>query len=145
MMGRMRPRFAAASMTVLALVAASCSAQASGEGDGSSAADDPEIQAYLALCSARDAAAADDLASAEATFEDDAHETLHHLAAEVQGTDRSTAASLLQAKSDVEADFLDETPDPAMVADDVQALLTAMGPALDVVGLSAPGCPEPQP
>ncbi|HEU4354677.1 MAG TPA: hypothetical protein VFT27_03735 [Actinomycetota bacterium] len=140
----MRPRFAAASMTVLTLVAASCSAQASGQGDGSSAtAGDPEIQAYLALCSARDAAAADDLASAEATFEDDAHEALHHLAAEVQSTDRPAAGALLQAKSEVEADFLEEAPDPPTVADHVQALLAAMGTALEVVGLTAPGCPEP--
>lgn len=146
MMEPMRPRLVAASVMVLALVAASCSAQASDAGEGSPAAgaDEPQIQAYLALCSVRDAAATNDLASAEATFENDAHETLHHLAAEVEGTDRPTAAALLQAKSDVEADFLEEAPDPTTVADHVRALLTAMGSALEVVGLTAPGCPEPQ-
>ena len=146
MMDPMRPRLVALTVMVLALVAASCNAQASDAGEGSSAAgaDEPEIQAYLALCSVRDAAAANDLTSAEATFENDAHETLHHLAAEVEGTDRPTAAALLQAKSDVEADFLEEAPDPTTVADHVQALLSAMRTALEVVGLTAPGCPEPQ-
>ena len=146
MIGPMRPLFVAAAMMVLTLVAASCSAQASDTGEGGpvTGADDPEIQAYLALCSARDAAAADDLASAQATFENDAHETLHHLAAEVEGTDRPAAAGLLQAKSDVEADFLAEASDPTTVADHIQTLLTAMGTALEAEGLAPPACPEPR-
>lgn len=144
MMSPMRPRVVAVTIALLALVAASCSDQPTARGDGlpAAAADEPETQAYLVLCSARDAASAGDAAAAEATFEDEVHETLHHLAEEVEGVDRAAAAALLRAKSDVEADFAEEAPDPGAVAEHVDALLAAMADALEVVGTVAPACPE---
>lgn len=147
MMGAVGPRLVVVSMVVLALVTASCSDSATVRAAHplTTGADAPEILAYLALCSVRDAASAGDVATAEATFEDDAHETLHHVADEVEGTDRAAAAGLLQAKSDVEADFAQDAPDPSAVSHHVEALLSAMGDALEVVGLPAPGCKEPQP
>lgn len=146
MMWPMRPRIVAVTMALLALVAASCSDQPTARGDGlpAAAADEPETPAYLALCSARDAASAGDAAAAEAAFQDEAHETLHHLAEEVEGADRAAAAALLRAKSDVEADFAEEAPDPATVGGHLDALLAAMADALEVVGSVAPACPEVQ-
>lgn len=146
MMWPMRPHLVAVTMAVLALIAASCSDSPTVGSDGlpAATADEPEIQAYLALCSARDAAMTDDVAAAEATFEDEAHETLHHLAEELEGTDRAAAAALLRAKSDVEADLVEEAPDPATVGGHLDALLAAMADALEVVGLDAPACPEAQ-
>ncbi|HEU4527520.1 MAG TPA: hypothetical protein VFT80_06310 [Actinomycetota bacterium] len=140
------PRVLAVTMALLALVAASCSDQPTASGDGlpAPAADGPETQAYLALCSALDAASAGDAAAAEAAFQDEAHETLHHLAEEVEGVDRAAAAGLLRAKSDVEADFAEEAPDPVIVAEHVDALLATMADALEVVGTVAPACPEVQ-
>lgn len=140
------PRVLAVTMALLALVAASCSDQPTASGDGlpAAAADGPETQAYLALCSALDAASAGDAAAAEAAFQDEAHETLHHLAEEVEGVDRAAAAGLLRAKSDVEADFAEEAPDPVIVAEHVDALLATMADALEVVGTVAPACPEVQ-
>jgi len=141
----MRPRVLVLTMAVLALLAASCADSGSVEADpGSPApnADAPEIRAYLALCSVGTAASAQDLATAEATFHDEVHETLHHLADEVEAEDREVAAALLQAKSTVEADFAEEAPDPSTVSDHVAALLSAMGDALEGVGLVAPDCTE---
>lgn len=138
------PRILAVTMALFALVATSCGDQPTARGDGLPAADEPETQAYLALCSARDAASAGDAPAAEAAFQDEAHETLHHLAEEVEGADRAAAAALLRAKSNVEADFAEEAPDPATVAEHVDALLAAMADALDVVGTVAPACPEAQ-
>lgn len=140
------PRVLAVTMALFALVATSCSDQPTAQGDGlpSVAADEPETQAYLALCSARDAASAGDARAAEAAFQDEAHETLHHLAEEVEGADRAAAAALLRAKSDVEADFAEEAPDPATVGGHLDALLAAMADALEVVGTVAPACPEMQ-
>jgi hypothetical protein len=142
----MRPPVVAVTVAVLALVAASCSDSATVRDQRSPAggADGPEIAALLALCSARDAAFADDVAVAEAAFEDEAHETLHHLAEEVEGIERAAAAALLRAKSDVEADFVEDAPDAAAVQGHVEALLDAMRDALEVVGIPAPACPETQ-
>jgi hypothetical protein len=143
----MRPRLVAITMALLALIATGCSDSATVRAEDSPAASDegPEIRAYLALCSARDAASAEDVAVAEATFQDEAHEALHHLAEDVETTDRATSAALLQAKSDVEADFVEAAPDPSMVGDHLDTLLSAMADALDVLGMTAPACPEPQP
>ena len=140
------PRLLAVTMALFALVATSCGDQPTARGDGlpSAAAEDPETQAYLALCSARDAASAGDAPAAEAAFQDEAHETLHHLAEEVEGADRAAAAALLRAKSDVEAVFAEEAPDPVIVGEHVDALLAAMADALEVVGTAAPACPEVQ-
>ncbi|HEX5950851.1 MAG TPA: hypothetical protein VFZ96_07605 [Actinomycetota bacterium] len=142
----MRPRIVAIAMAVLALVVASCSdAPTVGDrGSPAASADEREVAAYLALCSARDEASANEVGTAEATFEDEAHEALHHLAEEVEGTDRAASAALLRAKSDVEADFAEEAPEARTVHGHVEALLDAMRGALEVVGVTAPECPETQ-
>ena len=146
-MGAMRSRPFAAALLVSALLVAGCGASdEAGPGDppsdGASPSGDlaPEIGAYVALCSVQVDAAAQDVATAEATFRDEVHETLHHLADEVETVDRAIAAGLLQAKSSVEADFAEDAPDPATTAADVQELLSAMGNALEAVGFEAPGC-----
>ena len=145
----MRSRPFAAALLVSALLVAGCGASnEAGPGDppsdGASPSGDlaPEIRAYLALCSVQIDAAAQDVVTAEATFRDEVHETLHHLADEVETVDRTIAAALLRAKSSVEADFAEDAPDPATTAADVQGLLSAMGNAMGAVGLEAPGCPD---
>ena len=58
MMGPMRPPLVAITMALLALIATGCSDSATVRAEDSPAASDEgsEIRAYLALCSARDAA-----------------------------------------------------------------------------------------
>lgn len=147
-MEAMRSPLLVVSAVVLALLAVSCGgSDDAGEGPSRSGPPSagPEARAYLALCSVQSAAAASDVPTAEATFRDEAHETLHHLADEVGAVDRAVAAALLQAKSTVEADLAEDAPDPATLAAHAQELLAAMGDAMGAVGLEAPGCLEQAP
>ena len=143
----MRLRALVVATTALALLTAACG----GSGDTTSsssptppvsATGTPEIDAYLSLCSVAADVAAENLAGAEATFEDEVHATLHELADRLGSTDRTASAALLQAKSRVEADLLEGAPDPVALGADVDGLLGAMADALGAVGLDAPGCPE---
>jgi hypothetical protein len=80
-----------------------------------------------------------DLATANARFQDQAHRTLHAVAAEAERVDRAVSAALLETKQRVEADLAE--PDlPAGFADDVEALLVALRAALETIGLPAPAC-----
>jgi len=105
----------------------------------------PEVRAFLSLCSMSSEVAGDDVAAAEATFQDEVHETLHELADRLGSTDRATAAAVLEATSRVEADLVETTPDPARLSEDVAGLVTAMGDALAAAGFEAPPCPEASP
>lgn len=146
-MGPVSVRPLIVSTAVLAVLASSCAASDDAAAPASATPTSgaivaPEVRAFLSLCSVAASVTAEDLAGAEATFEDDVHETLHELADRLETTDRAASAALLQAKSKVEADFLGDAPDPAGLRTDVEALLTAMAGALAAVGLETPGCPE---
>jgi hypothetical protein len=145
-MGAMRAKVVAIGFSVLALVAVACG----GSGDGSpgtapSATTAPEVRAYLSLCSMRADVTAEDVTGAEATFQDDAHDALHELAARVEPTDRATAAAVLEATSKVEADLGEASPELARLGTDVDRLIGAMRDALDAAAVPAPSCPEPSP
>jgi hypothetical protein len=143
-MEAMRSPLLVVSAIVLTLLAVSCGSDDAGESPSRSGPPSagPEVRAYLALCSVQSAAAASDVPTAEATFRDEVHETLHHLADEVGTVDRTVAAALLQAKSTVEADLAEDAPNPATLATHAQELLEAMEDAMGAVGLEAPGCLE---
>jgi len=133
-------------MTALALLAAcggsAATSPSSSPTTSSSTALVPEVRAFLSLCSVAADVAAEDLAGAEAAFQDEVHETLHELADRLGSTDRAVSAALLQAKSKVEADLLEDAPDSARLGTDVGGLLAAMADALGAVGLDVPECPE---
>ena len=93
-------------------------------------------EAVAALCDLRGATERD---TANATFFDRAHQTLHVLAAATETVDRVPAAGLLQAKQVVEAD-LRSAPLAKSFRADVDALLDAGRAALETVDLPAPGC-----
>jgi hypothetical protein len=100
---------------------------------------DAASAAVLGLCDVRSGLSTDPQGAA-ATFENEVHEELHVIAAATEVQDREAAATLLQAKEKVEADFAD----PAAGGDagpDVEALLSAVRSALTAIGLSAPDCP----
>jgi len=72
--------------------------------------------ALSGLCLARHQAPADTVA-ARATFLDRSHATIHTLARALADSDRSRAASLLQDKEAVEADFAAKPPSPSLATD----------------------------
>jgi hypothetical protein len=124
---------------VLAVVATGCS----GSGDpatttgptGSVARADAD-RAVTGLCAL---VGMTDLGAANATFQDEAHRTLHAVAADAERIDRAVSAALLETKQRVEADLAE--PDlPPGFPDDVQALLVALRAALETIGLPAPEC-----
>jgi hypothetical protein len=94
-------------------------------------------EAVLGLCELADAT---DAAEAEATFLDRSHQTLHVIAAATEARDRAAAASLLEAKQVVEADFTERNL-PSGFGDDVGRLIETTRAALAAIGLDAPACP----
>ena len=103
--------------------------------------DDPRaIALVLGLCSVEADLAADDVESAEATFEDEVHDPLHEIGDEVEEVDRGTAADLLEAKQRVESGFAEPAPAAELTAE-VEVLLEATWAALEALGLGAPACP----
>jgi hypothetical protein len=123
---------------LLAVVAAGCS----GSGDPTTTGPTGPVaradadRAVNGLCAL---AGMTDQTAANATFQDEAHRTLHAVAAEAERIDRAVSAALLQTKQRVEADLAE--PDlPPSFSDDVQALLVALRAALETIGLPAPEC-----
>jgi hypothetical protein len=122
---------------VVALVLTACSPRASASvtssyagtalTDGSSGV----CQAIVAL---------PDVAAAERSFANVAHEALHSLAAE-PGLDRQLAAGILEAMQKVEADF-GQSPPPAAAAltSDLTSLHESADRALVSLGQTAPPC-----
>ena len=100
--------------------------------DGASAA-------VLGLCEVRTTLGSS-VTEANAIFDDRVHEELHIIAAATQTQDVDAAATLLEAKERVEADFAHDAAAPAMRAD-VDALLGATRAALSAIGLDTPACP----
>jgi hypothetical protein len=101
----------------------------------------PEAEALLALCAVEADLARGDIERAEATFEDDAHETLHEIAHEVEEVDREVAARLLVAKAKVEAGFADPAVRAPAQRRAVAALIDAMREAMATLDLDQPACP----
>lgn len=93
-------------------------------------------RAVAALCDLRGASDRD---TANATFFDLVHQTLHVLAAATERVDRVPAAGLLEAKQVVEADLQSDSLPPGF-REDVDHLLDATRAALETVELPAPDC-----
>lgn len=92
------------------------------------------------LCATQRLAAGGDTESARTLFFDQVHDPLHTLAAEVEEKDRRAAATLLQAKQQVEAQFQAET-DTTVLASHVGRLIDAMHKAMAVLSIAATTCP----
>jgi hypothetical protein len=81
-----------------------------------------------------------DVAAAERSFTNVAHEALHGLAAE-PGLDRQLAAGILEAMQRVEADFgQSQAPDVALLMSDLTNLHDSADRALASLGQAAPLC-----
>ncbi|HZD79990.1 MAG TPA: hypothetical protein VE646_08110 [Actinomycetota bacterium] len=136
---------------VVALVALASAGCGSGSeaGSGSSASPLPSgslgvvepaaaRSAVEALCSISNDETSD-RSAANRIFYDQAHEELHVIAAAAQTTDPDTAATLLQAKEQVESDLAaHELPDD--FDSDIAHLVGATQEGLRALGLSAPTC-----
>jgi hypothetical protein len=85
-------------------------------------------------------AALPDLPAAERTFTNLAHDPLHSLAADPR-LERSTSARVLEAMEKVEADF-SQSPDVAVLTDDLAELHAAADAALQALGAEVPACAE---
>lgn len=90
--------------------------------------------AHRAVCEA-----AGDAKQAEAIFFDRAHDALHELATVLGDTDRASAARLLDAKQDLEADREGAEP-PGILRDDLVALAAVTRDALDGLGIEQAEC-----
>lgn len=77
---------------------------------------------------------------ANAAFYDQAHQTLHVIAAAVEVRNRAAAAMLQQDKGVVEEDLALRRL-PRSLADDVEALVSGTRDALARVGIDVPPCP----
>jgi hypothetical protein len=93
--------------------------------------------AALGLCDVR--AQAGDAETAGATFDDRVHETIHAIAAAVQGADPEVAARLLEAKERVESDLADGAPEQELGAD-VDRLIDELAAATEALGLDPTDC-----
>jgi hypothetical protein len=120
--------------TAIAMILAACSpASATPGGAGSvlTAASAGVCQAIVAL---------PDVAAAERSFTNVAHEALHGLAA-APGLDRQLEAGILEAMQKVEADFGQSQPlDVAALASDLTTLHESADRALMSLGHVAPPC-----
>src|SRR5215210_1499515 len=92
--------------------------------------------AVAAICELRDASDRD---TANVTFFDRAHGTLHVLAAATETVNRVPAAGLFEAKQVVEADLESDALPPSF-GEDVVELLGATRTALGALDLPAPDC-----
>jgi len=100
----------------------------------------PEARALLALCTVETDLARGDVERAEATFENDVHETLHEIAHEVEEVDLEVAAGLLRAKYDVELGFAQPTIRTGPQRRAVAALIDAIREAMATLDLDQPAC-----
>ena len=92
-----------------------------------------------AICeSARQAAT--DVDAARRTFNGRAHDGLHLIARGLETVDRAAAATLLQAKQKVEADFSKPPPAAQLVAD-LNQLADVTRSSLARFGVTAEACP----
>lgn len=94
--------------------------------------------AFLGLCAARGAAAAD-VNSARSTFYDRSHDPLHSIARDLEPVDRPLAARLLEAKQAVESGLRPDRAPPSL-GPDLDRLVEMTGQALARLSLPAPRC-----
>jgi len=90
------------------------------------------------LCDAAELAG-DNLNSARATFYGQSHDGIHLIARGLEAVDRRQAASLLEAKQKVEADFVDPPSGP-QVADDLRHLADVTRSSLVRFNVSVDPC-----
>ena len=76
---------------------------------------------------------------ARSVFQDQSHAYLHQLAAELQESDRSLAAELLEAKQQVERAFQAEG-DPELMTDLISRLRQVVEAGLASMGMANVGC-----
>jgi hypothetical protein len=120
--------------TAIAMILAACSPASAppvGGPSGLTAASAGVCQAIVAL---------PDVAAAERSFTNVAHEALHGLAA-APGLDRQLEAGILEAMQRVEADFgQSPPPDVAALTSDLRSLHDSADRALVSIGETAPPC-----
>jgi hypothetical protein len=122
---------------VVALVLTACSPRASASVT-SSYAGTALTDASSGVCQA--IVALPDVAAAERSFANIAHESLHGLAA-APGLDRQLAAGILEAMQKVEADFgQSQQPDVAVLMSDLTTLHESADRGLVSIGQTAPPC-----
>jgi hypothetical protein len=131
----------AVSLFVLALGSAAC--RGGGDAPSPSAATGATSVTRTAAATAVGAlcrmGAAEDTASAKATFYDDAHQTLHAIARAADANEVGSDAELLITMQRVEAE-LEQPSLPPAYPDDVRALRVATERALEGIDLDVPGC-----
>jgi hypothetical protein len=130
-------------VVALAMVAAACGADPDGGEPPPSSSfgvvtPDAARETVLGLC---ELGSTTDALTAEATFLDRSHATLHAIAAAVEARDRAAATDLLEAKQRVEAAVARDDLPPRFQRD-VESLIDATRAALDALGLRAPACPS---
>jgi hypothetical protein len=131
-------------MLVAAIALGATACGDGGTGDPSTAPPSPSAgvtastaaAAVDALCRM---AAIDDATDAKATFYDDAHATLHAIAAAADTKEVGSDAELLIAMQRVEAELEDPSLPPAY-GDDIRALRMITLRTLGGIGLDAPPC-----
>lgn len=96
------------------------------------------VDALSAVCTARSEASSDTDA-AQRAFLDRAHLPLHVIGAAVEDEDRALAAELLEAKQDVEEEFVGKG-DPDVLVDQLEELLTVTVEALEALEIPASTC-----
>lgn len=138
--GRHGPLRTSVAATALAAVLVGCGAAPSGSGAPASgdAAGDPTGLGAAATGVCDTVAQLPDVAAAERTFTNEAHDALHALAA-VEGLNSGIAAAVLVSMSRVHADFSGAAEQS--LADDLHDLHTAADNALLALGTEVPACP----
>jgi hypothetical protein len=122
----------------LIVVASGCSGtdrEADSTGQGSRG---PQA-AITGLCEAQSLASGGGVGEARQVFQDESHAYLHQLATELQESDRSLAAELLEAKQQVERAFQAEG-DPELLTDLITKLRQVVEAGLASIGMANVGC-----
>ena len=101
----------------------------------------PEGYALIALCTVETDLRRGEVERAEATFDDEVHETLHELAHAVEEVDREVAAALLVAKAKVEAGFAQPAVQASAQRRAVAALVDEMRETMAELDIDQPACP----
>jgi hypothetical protein len=101
----------------------------------------PEGYALIALCTVEIDLRRGEVDRAEATFEDEVHETLHELAHAVEEVDREVAAALLVAKAKVEAGFAEPAVQASAQRRAVAGLIDEMRGTMAELDIDQPACP----
>jgi len=129
-----------ASRAILALLAASALAACTGSSSSPAAvgSSGPGLDlASTGLCHAL-TQLPDDVPGSVRAFQNEAHDTLHTLAA-MDRLDRGMAARVLEAMQRVESDITGG-PQPQPLEDDLRELLSATDTALKALGRTPPPC-----